>query len=65
MPRGAPDTEESLYRSADSSCGGSAHQNGTIRFGNDPSTSTGPKLQGSDLDNLYVVDASSFPRAGR
>ena len=40
---------------------GVAHQNGTIRFGHDPSTSaldTDCRLH--DVDNCYVVDASFF-----
>ena len=44
---------------------GVAHQNGTLRFGTDPTTSvldTNCKVH--DLDNLYVVDASFFPSSG-
>jgi choline dehydrogenase-like flavoprotein len=38
-----------------------AHQNGTIRFGNDPATSAlDTDCKAHDLDNLYVVDASFF-----
>jgi choline dehydrogenase-like flavoprotein len=41
---------------------GVAHQNGTIRFGNDPKTSAlDPSCRTHDLDNLYVVDGSFFP----
>jgi choline dehydrogenase-like flavoprotein len=41
---------------------GVAHQNGTIRFGNDPRTSVlDVNCKAHDLDNLYVVDASFFP----
>ncbi len=44
---------------------GVAHQNGTIRFGNDPRTSAlDPNCKAHDLDNLYVVDASFFPSSG-
>ncbi|MBV8435004.1 MAG: GMC family oxidoreductase [Candidatus Eremiobacteraeota bacterium] len=40
---------------------GVAHQNGTIRFGNDPSTSAlDVNCKAHDLDNLYVVDGSFF-----
>ena len=40
---------------------GVAHQNGTIRFGNDPQTSAlDVNCKAHDLDNLYVVDASFF-----
>jgi choline dehydrogenase-like flavoprotein len=41
---------------------GVAHQNGTIRFGDDPRDSAlDPNCRAHDLDNLYVVDASFFP----
>jgi len=41
---------------------GVAHQNGTIRFGNDPKTSAlDVNCRAYDLDNLYVVDGSFFP----
>ncbi len=41
---------------------GVAHQNGTIRFGDDPATSAlDPNCKAHDLDNLYVVDGSFFP----
>ncbi|MBI3770214.1 MAG: GMC family oxidoreductase [Deltaproteobacteria bacterium] len=41
---------------------GVAHQNGTVRFGNDPKTSAlDPHCKAHDVDNLYVVDASFFP----
>src|SRR5207244_13645597 len=41
---------------------GVAHQNGTIRFGNDPRTSAlDANCKAHDLDNLYVVDGSFFP----
>jgi choline dehydrogenase-like flavoprotein len=44
---------------------GVAHQNGTIRFGNDPRTSAlNADCQAHDVDNLYVVDASFFPSSG-
>ena len=44
---------------------GVAHQNGTIRFGNDPETSALDRnCKGHDVDNLYVVDASFFPSSG-
>lgn len=42
-----------------------AHQNGTIRFGDDPKTSAlDVNCKAHDLDNLYVVDASFFPSSG-
>jgi choline dehydrogenase-like flavoprotein len=41
---------------------GVAHQNGTIRFGVDPSTSAlDVHCRAHEVDNLYVVDASFFP----
>ena len=41
---------------------GVAHQNGTVRFGNDPKTSALDRnCKAHDLDNLYVVDGSFFP----
>jgi choline dehydrogenase-like flavoprotein len=44
---------------------GVAHQNGTIRFGNDPRTSAlDVNGKAHDLDNLYVVDASFFVSSG-
>ena len=44
---------------------GVAHQNGTIRFGNDPKNSALDRdCKAHDLDNLYVVDASFFPSCG-
>jgi choline dehydrogenase-like flavoprotein len=40
---------------------GVAHQNGTIRFGNDPKTSAlDVNCKAHELDNLYVVDGSFF-----
>ena len=44
---------------------GVAHQNGTIRFGNDPKTSAlDTNCKAHELDNLYVVDSSFFPSSG-
>jgi choline dehydrogenase-like flavoprotein len=41
---------------------GVAHQNGTIRFGDDPRTSAlDVHCRAHEVDNLYVVDASFFP----
>ena len=40
---------------------GVAHQNGTIRFGNDPKASALDRnCKAHDVDNLYVVDGSFF-----
>ncbi len=39
-----------------------SHQCGTLRFGDDPTTSVlDPYCKAWDVDNLYVVDASFFP----
>jgi choline dehydrogenase-like flavoprotein len=41
--------------------GGVAHQNGTVRFGTDPSSSAlNVNCRMHELDNLYVVDSSFF-----
>jgi choline dehydrogenase-like flavoprotein len=44
---------------------GVAHQNGTIRFGDDPTTSALDRnCKAHELDNLYVVDGSFFCSSG-
>jgi choline dehydrogenase-like flavoprotein len=44
---------------------GVAHQNGTIRFGQDSKTSAlDINCRTHDVDNLYVVDSSFFPSSG-
>lgn len=44
---------------------GVSHQNGTLRFGTDPTSSVlDVNCKAHDLDNLYVVDTSFFPSAG-
>jgi choline dehydrogenase-like flavoprotein len=44
---------------------GVAHQNGTVRFGNDPKTSALDRnCRAQEVDNLYVVDGSFFPSSG-
>jgi choline dehydrogenase-like flavoprotein len=44
---------------------GVAHQNGTIRFGNDPKTSAlDANCKAHEVDNLYVVDGSFFVSSG-
>jgi choline dehydrogenase-like flavoprotein len=41
---------------------GIAHQCGTVRFGDDPSSSVlDPNCKAHEVDNLYVVDTSFFP----
>lgn len=54
----------SLYLGKGIPIGGTAHQNGTVRFGHDPSTSAlDSNCKAHDLDNLYVVDGSFFVSA--
>lgn len=44
---------------------GVAHQNGTIKFGDDPKTSALDRnCKAHEVDNLYVVDASFFCSSG-
>ena len=44
---------------------GVAHQNGTIRFGDDPAMSALDRnCRAHGVDNLYVVDGSFFPSSG-
>ncbi len=44
---------------------GVAHQNGTLRFGDDPKSSVLDRnCRAHEVDNLYVVDASFFPSSG-
>ncbi len=44
---------------------GVAHQNGTIRFGQDPKSSAlDANCKAHEVDNLYVVDGSFFPSSG-
>jgi choline dehydrogenase-like flavoprotein len=51
----------SLYLGKDIPIGGTAHQAGTLRFGDDPKASVlDLDCKAHDLDNLYVVDASFF-----
>lgn len=45
--------------------GATAHQAGTVRFGDDPKSSAlDVNCKAHDLDNLYVVDTSFFPSIG-
>ena len=49
----------------DISVAGVAHQAGTCRFGTDPATSVlDINCKAHEVDNLYVVDTSVFPRIG-
>ena len=55
----------SLYLNQKIPIAGTAHQNGTIRFGNDPMTSAlDINCKSHDIDNLYVVDGSFFVSCG-
>jgi choline dehydrogenase-like flavoprotein len=52
----------SLYAGQRIPLAGVAHQNGTLRFGSDPSTSVLDRnCRAHELGNLYVVDGSFFP----
>jgi len=51
----------SLYLGQQIPLAGVAHQNGTVRFGDDPKTSVLDKnCKAHDVDNLYVVDGGFF-----
>jgi choline dehydrogenase-like flavoprotein len=54
-----------LYLGKDVPIGGTAHQSGTMRFGEDAQTSVlDLDCRAHEIDNLYVVDASFFPSIG-
>ena len=51
-----------LYLGQQIPLAGVAHQNGTVRFGDNPQTSVLDRYcKAHDVDNLYVVDGSFFP----
>jgi choline dehydrogenase-like flavoprotein len=53
------------YFKKDISIEGVGHQNGTCRFGEDPTQSVlDLNCRAHDLDNLYVVDGAFFPSCG-
>ncbi|MDT0467865.1 GMC family oxidoreductase [Streptomyces gibsoniae] len=55
----------SLYLHKGMPIGATAHQAGTVRFGDDPrSSALDIHCKAHDLDNLYVVDTSFFPSIG-
>lgn len=57
--------DRSLYLHKSMPIGATAHQAGTVRFGNDPASSAlDVNCKAHDLDNLYVVDTSFFPSIG-
>ncbi|WP_060902716.1 GMC oxidoreductase [Streptomyces europaeiscabiei] len=55
----------SIYLHKGMPIGATAHQAGTVRFGDDPKSSAlDVNCKAHDLDNLYVVDTSFFPSIG-
>ncbi|KAB0678493.1 GMC oxidoreductase [Aureimonas leprariae] len=57
--------DRALYLGKDTPIGGTAHQAGTLRFGEDAGTSVLDRnCKAHELDNLYVADASFFPSIG-
>ncbi|MDI9882893.1 GMC family oxidoreductase [Streptomyces sp. HNM0645] len=55
----------SIYLHKGMPIGATAHQAGTVRFGNDPTSSAlDVNCKAHGLDNLYVVDTSFFPSIG-
>jgi choline dehydrogenase-like flavoprotein len=51
-----------LYLGQQIPLAGVAHQNGTVRFGDDPRSSVLDRnCKAHELDNLYVVDGGFFP----
>jgi choline dehydrogenase-like flavoprotein len=55
----------SIYLHKGMPIGATAHQAGTIRFGNDPASSAlDVTCRAHQVDNLYVVDTSFFPSIG-
>jgi choline dehydrogenase-like flavoprotein len=60
-----PDYKDVQWNGYDLDISGMSHQNGTMRFGDDPTTTVlDYNCKAHDLDNLYVVDASFFPSCG-
>ena len=59
------DYQDVQWNGYDLDISGMSHQNGTMRFGNDPKNSVlDLNCKAHDLDNLYVTDASFFPSCG-
>jgi choline dehydrogenase-like flavoprotein len=57
--------ERRLYLGKNIPIGGTAHQAGTARFGDDPATSVlDTDCKAHELENLYLADASFFPSIG-
>ena len=60
-----PDYKDVQWAGYDLDISGMSHQNGTMRFGTDPTTSVlDINCRAHDIDNLYVTDASFFPSCG-
>ncbi|MGW1894909.1 GMC oxidoreductase [Streptomyces sp. NPDC002004] len=57
--------DHSIYLHKGMPIGATAHQAGTVRFGDDPrSSALDVNCKAHDLDNLYIVDTSFFPSIG-
>ncbi|MFI6586081.1 GMC oxidoreductase [Embleya sp. NPDC050493] len=57
--------DHSIYLHKGMPIGATAHQAGTVRFGEDPKSSAlDVNCKAHDLDNLYVVDTGFFPSIG-
>lgn len=57
--------DRKLYFKQNIPLSGTAHQAGTLRFGNDPASSVlDIHCKAHEIDNLYVTDASFFPSIG-
>jgi choline dehydrogenase-like flavoprotein len=57
--------DRTLYLGKDIPIGGTAHQAGTLRFGEDPQSSVlDLHCRTHEVQNLYVTDASFFPSMG-
>lgn len=57
--------DRKLYLGKDTPIGGTAHQAGTLKFGEDANTSVlDLDCKAHGIDNLYVTDASFFPSIG-
>lgn len=57
--------DRTLYVGKDVPIGGTAHQAGTLRFGEDPQSSVlNLDCRSHEIENLYVTDASFFPSIG-
>ncbi len=57
--------DRGLYLGKNVPIGGTAHQAGTLRFGEDPAASVlDLDCRAHGIDNLYVTDASFFPSIG-